>query len=178
MGPLDNDLLNVENGRSIFYRAFSAKRKVKMSNELNMTEAEKKALTKVNKIYEGVFHKMLEQWSATEKAVTGREPLIDLGLRTFHIPGLRDKNGRQVQIPAKPGRYSYLVYQVPKGKKHCYTPWKDTKGRYWAFTYIPRGKGSRSGKPERWAIGNEVSFTTRKAAKARALKRYYKGIEK
>ena len=145
------------------------------------SEAEKKALTAANKIYEDVFRGMLEKWSDAEKAVTGRDPLVDLGLRTYSFPGLVDKNGRRVQIPLKAGwqnKHSYLWYLGEKGHKHCYTPWKDTKGRYWTFTLIPKGKGSRSGKPERWVLRDPVSFTTRKAAKARALKRYYKGIDK
>ena len=146
-----------------------------MTDKQRFTEAEKKSMTAMNDILNQVARNIFE--------ASGEDFLGNVGLRQqgSTVRGLYDKDGRQVVIPLKQGwqhKHTALWYEGETGRRHAYTPWKDTKGRYWAFDYVPKGKGSRSGHPERWSVRSEVSFTTRKAAKARALKRYYKGIEK
>ena len=145
-----------------------------------MTEAEKKALRAANEVYNRAFRQVLDQWADVELSVTGVDPLVNLGLRSS--TSLRDKDGEPVQFRLKNNQRSYLYYEVNKGSRkgtwHCYTPWKDTKGRYWAFTYKPVGPGSRSGKATRYEIRQPVSFKKRKLAQKRALDRFYRDGER
>ena len=144
--------------------------------EHKMTAAEKKALRKANELYNRVFRQVLDRWSDVELNVTGVDPLISLGLR--QSTGLTDKDGDPIQFRLRDDQNSYLRYTIKTGTKkgtwHCYTPWKDTKGRYWTFTYAPVGPGSRTGKAKRYEIRKPVSFKKRKLAKARALDRFYR----
>ena len=151
--------------------------------ERKYTEAEEKAIDRLNRVLGNIGAQLLAN-SLDRQDQRLADP--DLALRdrlrtgqTKLIPGLHDKDGQPVEIPYRTdrigrGQHGWLYYQVPKGKQHCYTPWKDTEGRYWAFTLVPKGPGARTGKAKKWALRNEVSFTTRKAAKQRALDRFYK----
>lgn len=69
--------------------------------------------------------------------------------------------------------YSFWGYAVTKAR-YCYTPWKCTRGWYWSFIYAPRGKGSRSGKPERLVVYRPVKHRLRKDAKKRAYNLFAK----
>ena len=46
----------------------------------------------------------------------------------------------------------------------------DERHGYQSFVYQPKGKGSQSGKATRWVLTRVVTHSTRRAAKARALK--------
>lgn len=91
--------------------------------------------------------------------------------------GLAYDDGTAVQfnLGSDGHKNPYRYYEDENTKaRYCYTPWKDTRGFYWAFTYAPRGKGSRSGDPERLTIVDAVKFRKRKAAKSRARARFEK----
>lgn len=90
--------------------------------------------------------------------------------------GLSYDDGTPVQFDlGNDGRKKPYRYYAGENKaRYCYTPWQDTRGWYWAFTYAPRGKGSRSGDPERLTIVDAVKFRKRKAAKSRARARFEK----
>jgi hypothetical protein len=89
--------------------------------------------------------------------------------------GLRYADGTLVQFDVPDNRNVYRYYEDARtGARYAYTPWRDTRGWYWAFDYAPAGKGARSGDPERLEVKNAVKFRKRKAAKARALRRYEK----
>ncbi len=108
-----------------------------------------------------------------------QQAFVDLMTTVGFDPGWkRDKSGAFIEFDPNPGRNQYLYYEVNKGSKkgtwHCYTPWKDTKGRYWTFTYKPVGKGSRTGKATKFRLVDLVSFKKRKLAHKRALDRFYR----
>jgi hypothetical protein len=89
--------------------------------------------------------------------------------------GLKHADGQPVQFDLGPGKHTYLYYEDKQTKaRYCYTPWKCTRGWYWAFNYAPRGRGSRSGDPEKLVIVDGVKFRKRKTAKARAYARWSK----
>jgi hypothetical protein len=127
-----------------------------------MSEFDKKALQAMNEA--------LNQFAATVLGVDGLDPLeayreYNQGLAVaLGTAGLTDKDGEPVLFELKTGRSTYRYYQH-KGKKrrYCYTPWADTKGRYWAFDITGRG-----------TIVLAVKFRKRKAAASRALSRYTK----
>lgn len=48
----------------------------------------------------------------------------------------------------------------------------DDRERYASAVYVPKGRGARSGDPSRWVVRREVHHSTRRAAKARALRMY------
>jgi hypothetical protein len=88
----------------------------------------------------------------------------------------RDPHTREpIEFSLKNGQNKYLYYRGKSGAQYCYTPHKDTRGYYWCWTYKPRGKGSRSGKPQHWKLTNLVRFSRRNKAKARAWARAQKG---
>lgn len=120
-----------------------------MDHEMNAFE--RKAVEKINEIFGDIF----------------------VGLPS--PGGLKYADGTPVQFDLAPNKNTYLYYgHKASGARYCYTPWKDTRGWYWAFDYAPRGKGSRSGDPERLVIVNAVKFRKRKAAQKRALARFEK----
>jgi hypothetical protein len=73
---------------------------------------------------------------------------------------------------------SYRYFQGKNGNMYCWTVEKaditddDPKGYYASFVYRGYGKGSRSGKPNRWKPDMKTMrrHRKRKDAKARALK--------
>lgn len=72
------------------------------------------------------------------------------------------------------GRRNDAVYFAsPDGWRFYYTPWKDDEGYYYSWRMKPIGRGSRSGKPQRWKrVGKVVKARTRKTARDRALRAY------
>lgn len=92
-------------------------------------------------------------------------------------------NRMMADILGTPGTYSPMrtLIKAPKGKaayhwyshgthKFAYTSYPDTNGDYFAWTYKPVGKGSRT-DPNRWVAKDVVSFKHRGAAMRRARKR-------
>src|SRR3954467_4713556 len=73
---------------------------------------------------------------------------------------------------------SYRYFQGKNGNLYCWTTERadqtddDPKGYYASFIYRAYGKGSRSGKPDRWKPDMKTMrrHRKRKDAKARALK--------
>lgn len=88
---------------------------------------------------------------------------------------LKHADGQAAVFDLGKGKNLYRYWEDAATKaRYCYTPWADTRGYYWAFDYAPRGKGSRSGDPEKLIVVNGVRFRKRKAAKKRAEDRYNK----
>jgi len=67
---------------------------------------------------------------------------------------------------------NYRCFRVGQ-HKFCWTTERMSDGKYHTFDYAPVGPGARTGKAKRWKLRREVKFATRKAARARALARYY-----
>jgi hypothetical protein len=125
---------------------------------MDMSEADKAKLRKLNA---GMNAILQEHFAEFLPKIRGFSGLMD--------------DGKPVEWDLKPGRHLYLFYENKRTKaRYCYTPWKDTKGWYWAFTYAPRGKGSRSGDPDRLVVTDAVKFRKRKTAVSRAYARYCK----
>jgi hypothetical protein len=84
-------------------------------------------------------------------------------------PAIRDLLG---YIGGRQPRYRY--WETPDGAMFIYTTETMPDGKYASAIYRPVGKGSRSGKRNvtEWKPVQEVRHTTRKAAKARALRLY------
>lgn len=83
------------------------------------------------------------------------------------------------QFKLKPGQNMYRYFTVPGSEVwYCYTPHKCTEGWYYAFEFVPVGKGSRSGNATRFKVKNRVRFRKRKLAKARAIQRWEAAKEK
>lgn len=71
-------------------------------------------------------------------------PLRDLFMQAG---GFRGPKGELVQFKLRRTQNTYNYLEGPRGEMFCWTPWKATNGWYYAWTYKPYGKGSRSGKP-------------------------------
>ena len=81
--------------------------------------------------------------------------------------GLTYSDGTAVRFQVDEGKNLYRYYQHPTTEKeYCWTPWKDTKGWYWAFNYVPKGN--------KFLVRDGVKFRKRKAAKQRAVDRFNK----
>jgi hypothetical protein len=80
---------------------------------------------------------------------------------------LRDpKTGEKIEFEIKRGSL-YHYFTGPHGTRFCYTPHPDTRGFYWTFEYVPKGKGARSGKARRFVLRN----LTRASHHGTAIKR-------
>ena len=88
---------------------------------------------------------------------------------------LRDEHGEKVEFDLKPGRAVYSYQTDPRGWLHCYTPWKDTQGRFWVWSYKPMGKGSRSGIATDYELWHPRWFRSRSKAKKVAMDRLANG---
>ncbi len=84
---------------------------------------------------------------------------------------IRRPDGSAIEFKTPRDAYLYRYFKGAKGAQYCWTIHPCDRGRYYAFTYRPVGKGSRSGKAKRWKLVDLVSFARRNKAKARALKR-------
>ena len=79
------------------------------------------------------------------------------------------EDGTLVDFDLKPGRHMYLYYEDKRTDiLYAYTPWKDTRGWYWVFNYVPI-EFDDSGETTRWTIKQAVRLRKRKAVAARAL---------
>ncbi len=85
------------------------------------------------------------------------------------ITAPRDEDGDIIRFDLKQGQHQYLYWGY-KRWMFCYTPWKSTKGWYYAFNYHAKG----SGKDKTWKLRDRVKFRKRKLAKQRAYNRYIK----
>jgi hypothetical protein len=89
----------------------------------------------------------------------------------YFEPGL--KSGQVVTVTPKGtrivhprGRNAFQYYQCGP-LMFAYTSLPDTHGDYWAWTYKPKGKGSRT-KPSKWVAKDIVSFRHKGKAMRRA----------
>jgi hypothetical protein len=97
------------------------------------------------------FNRMLEDLYARDPE--GWAPLL-----------MPDGSARQRQWTAEDGwLVVYTTERVDRGR------WA---GKFVTMLYRPEGKGARTGKAERWRRTYSRAFSTRKAAKARALDLY------
>ena len=141
-----------------------------MNDKLNMTEAEKKALSAMNRA--------LSMTALSIFNVSGEVPFWakpePVGRRgTSYIDWLRHDDGNRAAFNLKAGQHSYLYYDNKKGtKRFCYTPWKDTKGFYWYWTDTI--KKTKAGGAY-WKESAVVKVRKRKTARARAYSRFEKG---
>jgi hypothetical protein len=102
-------------------------------------------------------------------------PMFEELLRDFYALSYK---GEKIRFDLKPGEHTYNYYQGPSGARFCYTPHKSTKGDYFVWTYVPKGKGSRSGDPSRYSLRGLVRCASRKTARSKALKRYESDLKK
>jgi hypothetical protein len=77
---------------------------------------------------------------------------------------------RLQEVYGRDPRYRY--FKANDQTMFVWTTERMGDGKYASTVYVPKGKGSRSGDPQRWESRREVHHTTRKAAKARALRLY------
>lgn len=104
----------------------------------------------------------------------------DINVSRDFVAGL---NRMMADILGAPGTYSPVrtLIKAPKGKaafhyytvgthKFAYTSYPDVNGDYFAWTYKPVGKGSRT-NPRRWVAVDIVSFKHKGKAMRRAEKR-------
>lgn len=92
--------------------------------------------------------------------------LLELDYEGFAPLFMPDGSARQTQWSAEDGwLIVYTTERVDRGR------WA---GRFVTMAYRPEGKGARSGKAERWRRVYARPFSTRKAAKARAIALYRK----
>lgn len=85
--------------------------------------------------------------------------------------------GEKIEFKLKPGEHTYNYFQGPSGRQYCFTPHASTKGDFFVWTYVPKGKGARSGKASRYTVRDLVRCSKRKTAKSKALARYYRDVE-
>jgi hypothetical protein len=76
------------------------------------------------------------------------------------------------RIQGRDPRFRY--YEDARGTMYLWTTERMGDGRFGSAVLVPFGPGSRSGrgKVTRWKTTREVHHSTRKAAKARALRLY------
>jgi hypothetical protein len=81
-------------------------------------------------------------------------------------------HSKTIHFSLKRGEYTYRYFNGKSGAIYCYTPHPSTDGDYFVWTYVPKGKGSRSGKASRFSMKGIVRCATRKTAKSKAIKRW------
>jgi hypothetical protein len=89
-----------------------------------------------------------------------------------------DPRIRELLMEIYPRSARYRYWDAPDGTQFHYTVEPLGDGKYASAVYVPRGKGARSGKPERLEVRREVHHRTRRAAKARAYKLYQAHLAK
>jgi hypothetical protein len=109
--------------------------------------------------------------------------LNDPELRELFAPLLSELyavsyKGEAIRFDLKRGEHLYNYYQGSSGRLFCYTPHPSTKGFYFVWTYVPKGKGSRSGSAREYTLRDLVKCSKRKTARSKAISRYYKDIGK
>ncbi len=93
-------------------------------------------------------------------------------LRDFLTPKFRGPKGEVVEFELRGNQSTENWVEGPRGELYCWTPWKATNGWYYAWTYKPYGKGSRSGNPTRWRAVDKSRYRKRKLATRAAYRRY------
>lgn len=91
---------------------------------------------------------------------------------------MRRADGSRIRIVVSKGANTYRYFEGKSGVMFCWTVRPCDRGQYYAFTYQPVGKGSRSGNAKRWRMVDLVSFSHRNKAKARASARHDKETAK
>ena len=89
---------------------------------------------------------------------------------------MRRADGSRIHITVSRGGNVYRYFEGRNGVMFCWTVRPCDRGLYYAFTYQPVGKGSRSGKAKRWRLVDLVSFRHRNKAKERASARHTKQV--
>lgn len=92
------------------------------------------------------------------------------------IYAMRRADGSRIRITVSKGGNTYRYFEGLRGVMFCWTVRPCDRGLYYAFTYQPVGKGSRSGNAKRWRLVDLVSFRHRNKAKARASERHDKQV--
>lgn len=127
---------------------------------MTMTEAEKKALSKMNQ-------RLNEYSSGLWGHMFGEAPPAG---KTRTLMPFKDPDGDTVVLELKRGQRAYRYYEDGDKNQYCYTPWKDTKGWYWCFDY--RAIYDRKTKQiDHFKLEKPVRFRQRKLATQRAEKR-------
>jgi hypothetical protein len=88
------------------------------------------------------------------------------------------KTGQPIRFTLERNQHTFNYWTGPHGEMYAYTPHPDNDGNYWAWDYMPYGRGARSGTPSRWKLKNLVRCAHRKTARAKALARYHKANHK
>jgi hypothetical protein len=85
----------------------------------------------------------------------------------LHLPGTHlDPEGDPVEFVFHEKQVNlYRYYRGKRGKMHCYSVAKDTKGWYWSWDYVPK-KGTKVIE-----VKNAVRHRKKRAAISRALSR-------
>lgn len=73
---------------------------------------------------------------------------------------------------AHPPERRVMHYYQLESVMFAYTSYPDQEGKYFAWTYKPKGPGSRTNKAKRWVAKDVASFRHKSAAKRRAYDRY------
>lgn len=93
-------------------------------------------------------------------------------LRELFTPSFTGPKGERVEFSLRKNQHVQSWITGPKGELYCWTPWKATNGWYYAWTYKPYGKGSRSGNPTRYKAVDKSRYRKRKLATRAAYRRY------
>jgi hypothetical protein len=89
---------------------------------------------------------------------------------------MRRADGSRIRIAVGKNETTYRYYEGLRGVMFCWTTHPCDRGQYYAFNYVPVGKGSRTGNAKRWRLVDLVSFRHRNKAKARADARHTKQV--
>lgn len=126
----------------------------------DMSDVEKKALSEMNRILNERLNDVLMPRARTY----GQGDTFEV------LGGFNDPEGDEVFWQLKPGRHPYNYYEGNDKSRYCFTPWKDSKGWYWAFNF-QAVKNKATGRIVNYRLEKQVRFRKRKLAKARAEKR-------
>ena len=90
---------------------------------------------------------------------------------TIEVPGgFDDPDGDPVVWILKPGRHPYNYYEGSDKTRYAFSPWKDSKGWYWAWNF-QAVYNKATGRIVNYTFEKQIRFRKRKLAKARAEKR-------
>ena len=87
---------------------------------------------------------------------------------------LVDDDGDVVIFEVNPRFWNAALYyfiEDARGWLHCHAMFRDTKGRFWVWSYRPVGKGARSGKARDFVINKPRWYRRRKSAMREATRR-------
>lgn len=85
-------------------------------------------------------------------------------------------NDALARLTPRDPRFRY--FETPDGRCFLWTTERFSDGKFGSAVLVPAGKGARSGRAAvtTWRSRREVHHSTRKAAKARALKLYQQHV--